>query len=117
MNNQIEYIQKGDFLFPNLTMNVPSGDIGKYGSIRLRFLQNERRRKYNGLLLSGKLRAHLLEINDAAKKQIEQMVKDMISANPASDKEENQIGWVQHINSLAASAKAEEVVMQELIFA
>jgi len=115
MNNTIEYIQKGDYLFPNIAMDVPSGDIGKYGSMRLKFLQNERRGKYNALLLSGKLRAHLLEINSAAKEQIEQVVKDMLAKNPAPDKEQYQMEWVRHISGLTASA--EEVVMRELIYA
>ena len=115
MNHQLEYMQKGDFLFPNLTMDIPSGDIGKYCNMRLRFPQNKRRRKYNGLLLPGKLRAHLLGSNDTAKKRIGQMVKDMLAKNPVPDKEENQMGWMQHINNLTASA--EEVVMRDLIFA
>jgi len=113
MNNTIEYIQKGDYLFPNIAMDVPSGDIGKYGSMRLKFLQSERRGKYNALLLSGKLRAHLLEVNNMAKEQIEQMVIDMFAKNPAPDKEQYQVEWVRHINSITASA--EEVILQELI--
>ena len=114
MNNKVEYIQKGDYLFPNIAMNVPSGDIGKYGSMRLKFLQSERRGKYNALLLSGKLRAHLLEVNNMAKEQIEQMVKDMLAMNPAPDKEQYQMEWVKHINNF--TAVAEEVVIQELIY-
>jgi len=94
-------------------MDVLSSDIGKYGSMRLKFLQSERRGKYNTLLLSGKLRIHLLEINNMVKAQIEQMVKDMLVKNSAPDKERHQMEWIQHINSL--TALAEEVVMQELV--
>jgi len=114
MNNKIEYIQKGDYLFPSIAMDISSGDIGKYGSMRLRFLQSERRGKYNALLLSGKLRVHLLEVNSVAKEQIEQMVKDMFAKNPAPNKEWHQMEWVRHINDLTASA--EEIVVRELIY-
>lgn len=114
MNNNLTYTQKGDYQYPNLTMDVPEGDIGKYGRMRLRFLKEHRKGKHSGLLLAGKLKAHLLEVNNTAKEQIDKLVEEMLEINPAPDKETDQMGWVQHMNNLIASA--EEIVMQELIY-
>ena len=114
MNNNLTYTQKGDYQYPNLTMDVPEGDIGKYGRMRLRFLKEHRKGRHSGLLLAGKLKAHLLEVNNTAKEQIDKLVEEMLEINPAPDKETDQMGWVQHMNNLIASA--EEIVMQELIY-
>ena len=40
-------------------------------------------------------------------------MQQYLLTNPAPDKATNQLGWVQHMNSL--KAQAEEVVMTELI--
>ena len=114
MENNLTYTTKGDYQFPNLTMEVPQGDIGKYGSMRLQFLKEHRKGRHSGLLLAGKLRAHLIEVNEETKARIDKAVEEMLTADPAPDKETDQMGWVQHMNNLIASA--EEIVMQELIY-
>ena len=44
----------------------------------------------------------------------EQMMTELLAKNPAPDKEQNQMAWVQHMNSL--KAQAEELVLTELIY-
>ena len=39
---------------------------------------------------------------------------NFLKQNPAPDKEQNQMAWVQHMNSLRA--QAEELVLMELIY-
>ena len=114
MENNLTYTTKGDYQFPNLTMTVPEGDIGKYGNMRLKFLMEHRKGKHSGLLLAGKLRAHLLEVNETTKARIDMAVEEMLASSPAPDKEADQMGWVQHMNMLIA--KAEEIVMPETIY-
>ena len=114
MENTLTYTTKGDFQFPNLTMDVPEGDIGKYGSMRLKFLMEHRKGRHSGLLLAGKLRAHLLEVNETTKARIDSAVEEMLIADPAPDKATDQLGWVQHINMLIA--RAEEIVIPETVY-
>ena len=38
----------------------------------------------------------------------------LLRTNPAPDKAADQLGWVQHMNSL--KAQAEEIIFSELIF-
>ena len=45
--------------------------------------------------------------------RMEQMMADLLKANPAPDKKSNQMAWVQHMNML--KAQAEEVILTELI--
>ena len=44
---------------------------------------------------------------------MEQMIAELLKANPAPDKKSNQMAWVQHMNML--KAQAEEVILTELI--
>lgn len=113
-NNNLTYTTKGDYQYPNLTMDVPEGDIGKYGRMRLKFLKEHRKGRHSGLLLAGKLKAHLLETNERTKMEIDKLVEEMLLTNPGPEKETDQMGWVQHRNMLIA--RAEEIVTQEIIF-
>ena len=68
----------------------------------------------NSMLLTGKLHPYLLEVEQAAENQKQQMMTDLLKANPAPDKATNQMAWVQHMNSLRA--QTEETILTELIY-
>ena len=53
-------------------------NMGKYGRIRKQYLQAHKLELYNSLLLSGTLYAHLMEIDQTARKRLELM---MLEAN------------------------------------
>ncbi len=54
------YRQEGDFLIPNLALRSEDAPrFGKYGRQRLSFLREHKKVYYTGLLLDGKLTAHL----------------------------------------------------------
>ena len=63
--NEITYHREGDYLVPNL-LPPESPHIGIWGIRRLNFLKQHHNGIYTGLLLSGKLNAHLEEIDCAA---------------------------------------------------
>ena len=88
--------------------------LGKYGRMRRAFLQENNTLLYNHLILTEKLYPHLWEIQETATARMEQMIAELLKANPAPDKKSNQMAWVQHMNML--KAQAEELVMTELIY-
>ena len=85
----------------------------RYGRMRRAFLQENNTLLYNHLILNEKLYPHLWEIQETATARMEQMMADLLKANPAPDKKLNQMAWVQHMNML--KAQAEEVILTELI--
>ena len=87
--------------------------VGKYGRMRRAFLQENNTLLYNHLILTEKLYPHLWEIQETATARMEQMMAELLKANPAPDKKSNQMAWVQHMNML--KAQAEEVILTELI--
>ena len=114
MSSNLSYTQTGDYLLPNLTLNQPRKPLGKYGRLRRTYLMNHRPVLYNTMLLSGSLYPHLMEVEQTAESQMQQTMQGLLKQNPAPDKEQNQMAWVQQMNSLRA--QAEELVLMELIY-
>ena len=114
MSSNLNYTQTGDYLLPNLTLHQPKTPLGKYGRLRRTYLKEHRPVLYNTMLLSGTLHPHLLEVEQTAESRMQQTMQELLKQNPAPNKEQHQMGWVQHMNSL--KAQAEELVLNELIY-
>ena len=114
MSSNLSYTQTGDYLLPNLTLHQPKTPLGKYGRLRRTYLMNHRPVLYNTMLLNGSLYPHLMEVEQNAAAMKERLMTELLAKNPAPDKEQNQMAWVQHMNNLRA--QAEELVLTELIY-
>ena len=114
MSSNLNYTQTGDYLLPNLILNQPRKPLGKYGRLRRTYLKEQRPVLYNSMLLSGTLHPHLLAVEQTAESRMRQTMQELLKQNPAPNKEQYQMEWVQHMNSL--KAQAEELVMNELIY-
>lgn len=114
MSSNLSYTQTGDYLLPNLTLHQPKTPLGKYGRMRLSFLRQQRPVLYNTMLLNGSLYPHLMEVEQTAENRMQQTMTQLLKQNPAPDKEQSQMEWVQHMNSL--KAQTEELVLTELIY-
>ena len=113
---EVTYRTEGDYLLPNLT--VPEAPkVGKYGMLRREYLRKQRNGLYTGMLLSGKLEAHLTEIDRQAAQMVEQLTAQMAKAEGVTEelKAKDQMRWVGLMNNIRASA--EETVMNDLIYA
>ena len=113
-SRNITYSIVGDYQLPNLILNQPRKPLGKYGRLRRTYLMNHRPVLYHTMLLSGSLYPHLTEVEQNAAAMKEHLMTELLKANPAPDKAQNQLMWVQHMNSL--KAQAEKLVMTELIY-
>ena len=114
MSSSLNYTKIGDYQLPNLILNQPRKPLSKYGRMRLNFLKQQHPVLYNTMLLSGSLYPHLMEVEQTAENRMQQTMAQLLKQNPAPDKEQNQMAWVQHMNSL--KAQAEELVLTELIY-
>ena len=113
---ELAYTMQGDYLIPNLT--VPeSPKLGKYGMLRRTFLREHRDGIYIGMLLNGTLNSHLEEVDRQAQKMLDDLTKQMKALNGVTEqlKAEDQMRWVQMMNSIRHSA--EEVILNDLIYA
>lgn len=114
MSIHLTYHREGNYLIPDL---VPPEEpqIGPWGRRRKRYLQQYRDPIYTGLLLSGKLKDHLEEIDRSALEMIDRLVEEMARKEGITEtlKEKNQMEWVRKMNGIRNAA--EEVVLAELI--
>ncbi|MFQ7321528.1 MAG: TnpV protein [Faecalibacterium sp.] len=108
------YSTIGDYQLPNLTLHQPSKPLGKYGRMRRAYLMEHHPVLYHTMLLNGSLYPHLLELEQTAQSRMQQLINSLLKQNPAPDKESQQMGWVQHMNSL--KAQVEEMILTELIY-
>lgn len=107
------YSTIGDYQLPNLTLHQPPKPLGRYGRMRRAYLMEHRPVLYHTMLLNGSLYPHLLELEQTAQSRMQQTMEQLLKQYPAPDKESQQMGWVQHMNSL--KAQVEEMILTELI--
>ena len=113
--NGLWYELCGDYYVP--CIEAPeSPKVGKFGRLRSTFLREHRGAIYTGMLYSGKLNAHLEEIDRKANELLDRLVWEYAAAEQITEdlKANNQIAWVQAMNGIRN--RAEEVVLSELIY-
>ena len=115
---KIEYVRVGDYYIPNLTLPKPrrTGNIGKYGRLKLNYMKKHNIPEYTEMLLNNELNSYLLDIEDACKNKIEILIKQMAKKENITEelKANNQLEWVGKMNSIKQSA--EEIILNELIY-
>ena len=113
----LTYEKCGDYLIPNIiTDSEPEGELRKFGLMRKHYLKEYKSGIYQGMVLSGKLKEHLLMVQEQAELQFEVLVEQMAEREGVTEqlKEENQMLWVQKINNIRT--RAEEIVSEEIIY-
>ena len=113
----LTYEKCGDYLIPNLISDPePEGELRKFGLMRKSYLENYRRGIYSGLLLSGKLKEHLLMIQEQAEERFDLLVEQMAKQEGVTEqlKAQEQMLWVKRMNNI--QARAEEIVREEIIY-
>ena len=103
--------------YPNLELpEEETPRYGKYGRMRRTYLREHHEGLYTGLLLSGKLNAHLNEIDETAYARMELMTKQMAAAQGITEdlKARDQMAWVGAMNNIRCAA--ENILLSELIY-
>lgn len=88
----------------------------KYGLMRKNFLKEHKSGIYQGMLLSGRLTAHCLEMQEQAEQRMDTLTAQMAKAEGVTEelKASDQLRWVAKMNNIRHSA--EEIVLTELIY-
>ena len=75
---KLTYEKNGDYLIPNLMPNEePEQALTKYGLMRKKFLQEHRKGIYQGMVLTGELKAHCLQIQEQAEQRMDFLTQQM----------------------------------------
>lgn len=115
MMEGLKYIQAGEVMIPDLTTIETKPEIGKYGSMREKFLKQHRQGSYSAMVLQGTLGSYLQGVNEETKELIEKIASDLLTKDPGPDKASDQMGWVRHQNMVRS--QAEEIAIAQMIYA
>ena len=97
-------------------MNEEEPTYGKYGMLRKQFLKEHRPARYQYLLMTGELTAHLNRVDQEAREQVESLMKQMAEKQGVTEqvKIQDQMKWVGLMNGIKACA--EEIVLKERVY-
>ena len=113
---ELTYHCCGDYLLPDLELAPEDRQpIGKYGRMRLAYLQAHRSGLYTRLMLSGQLIPHLVETDAACKERLDLLISQMMQQEGVTEqlKADNQMEWVARMNNIRN--RVDEIVLNELI--
>ena len=115
-SNGLSYTLHGDYYLPDLAVNEEEPTFGKYGMLRKQFLKEHRPARYQYLLMTGELMAHLNRVDQEARELVEILMKQMKEKQEVTEqlKMQDQMKWVGIMNNIKACA--EEIVLKELIY-
>ena len=114
--NELGYLQTGDYFIPDLKLPQENRSIGKYGRMHRDYLQEHNPIRFDDLVLEGKLWTYLADLNEQAQNRLQLIIMQMQEAECVNDelKENNQMAWVQAMNSI--HNRAEEHVLHEFVY-
>lgn len=102
----MEYMIVNGYQIPNLTLDEPPmPEIGKYGSMRRKFLRENAPMLFDEMLMNGTLYPHLVEIDKTVYRQVEQSMTMLAKMRVSPDRKTNPLGWAQWMNSLKDQAE------------
>ena len=113
----LRYKQIGDYLYPDLKMPEQTNyEIGKYGRMRLDFIQKHRRGTYTTILTEGRLNEYLHEIDVQAAELMESAITRLAEERGITEelKAMDPMRWVQEMNGIKASV--EEIILNEIVY-
>ena len=113
--NGIAYELVGDYYIPVLELPNEKRSIGKYGRMHREYLKEYNPMMFNELVLTGQLWTYLADLNEQAQNGLQLIIRQMQETEKVTDelKEQNQMAWVQAMNSIYS--RAEEIVIRELV--
>ena len=99
----ISYTLQGNYYLPDLALpEQEDKPNGLWGQRHLRYIKQYHKVRYTSLLTGGKLNGYLADIDKHAEDMFFRLVKQMAEREGVSEtlKAENQMEWVQRINSI-----------------
>ena len=111
----LKYELVGDYYYPCL--EAPEAPkVGRFGMLYHDYLRTHKRVTYSRLMLPGKLKEHIEDVDRQAEDMFSHLVDSMKHTEGVTEqlKAIDQMEWVRRMNSIRN--RAEEIVLNEIIF-
>ena len=115
-SNGLNYTLHGDYYLPDLAVNEEEPTYGKYGMLRKQFLKEHRPARYQYLLMTGELTAHLNRVDQEARELVEILMKQMTEKQGVTEqlKMQDLMKWGGLMNNIKACA--EEIMLKYTVY-
>ena len=114
----IEYNLVNGYYIPNIVLPKPrrTGNVGKYGRMRARYLRENKKAEYSIMLIENELTSHLLDIDDICRERVDLLIKQIAEKENVNEELEtqNQLEWVAQMNNI--KNRVEEIIANEIIY-
>ena len=112
----LDYILVGDYYIP--IIELPENNdrpIGKWGRMHRAYLEETNPLLLNHLILTGKLRTYLADLNEQAQNRYRLIIKQMTDAEGVDEdlKRRSQWEWIKALNGIVS--RTEEIIRSEMI--
>ena len=112
----LDYVLVGDYYIP--IIELPENNdrpIGKWGRMHRAYLEETNPLLLNHLILTGKLRTYLADLNEQAQNRYRLIIKQMTDAEGVDEdlKRRSQWEWIKALNGIVS--RAEEIIRSEMI--
>ena len=114
---EITYTERNGIFYPDLALPKQTNHpIGKYGRMRLDFIQKHRRGTYTTILTEGRLNEYLHEIDVQTAELMESAITRLADKRGITEelKAMDPMRWVQEMNGIKASV--EEIILNEIVY-
>lgn len=112
----LDYILVGDYYIPIIEL-PESNDrpIGKWGRMHRAYLVETNPLLLNHLILTGKLRTYLADLNEQAQNRYRLIIKQMTDVESVDEdlKRRSQWEWIKALNGIVS--RAEEIIRSKMI--
>jgi len=116
ISSEIEYIQVGDYLLPNIMLSDPpdTEPLTKYGMMRKAFMKEHMRISFSIIKSRETLFLHCRAVQKQAEDRLVQLMEQLQQTDPPPCKNQDGQAWAKHMAILHNIA--EEMVLTELIY-
>ena len=118
IENGIRYVldEQTQTYLPDFGEELPLVQIGRFGQMREKYLQEHYPATYFMMLLKNELTEHLIQIDEQAWEMEQSIVKAMAEQDGTNEelKRTNQLEWIGLMNNYRQAA--EEIILKELIY-
>lgn len=113
----ISYTRIGDYLLPDLKLEDKERfNIGKYGLLKLEYLNKNKRGLYTELLMKNTLNEYLHDIDITLIEKEQSLMKQLAEKENVTEelKSSNKMLWIGKMNNI--KNRVEEIILKEYIY-
>ena len=110
---ELEYREKDGILYPEVEIFPEKKDVGKYGRMAMKYLQEEDEMRYSQLIIEGTLLEIMSKVNEEAHQRVEVILEQLEKEKPLTNPMNTILSYKERMQWQQI---AEEIVLNEIVY-